>query len=116
MKRDLYVMALLLGSAAPAEANFQDGNELHELCSADEGSFDYALGLGYTIGVFDRSVATPGVGDYLCAPPHVGAVQVFDVTCQYLRNYPEERHLLAATLTYRAMLQAWPCPTRAPAQ
>ncbi len=47
-----------------------------------------------------------------CIPENVTNGQVSDVVIKYLRDHPEERHILAAILVVKAMAEAFPCKSK----
>jgi len=113
MHRNLKLaLAAGLGWAAtPAHAEWMNGNQLHDMCSASS-PVDQALCLTYVMGVLDGT-------RYLDAPPGTpkGATggQVRDVVARYLVNHPESRTLPARKIIRSAVIDAWPALQPKPA-
>ena len=99
--------ALAASSVAPALAaqSAVTGNKLLEQCDADNfPSRGYCL--GYVVGVLDTLPP--------CHFNHTAGVtqqQVMDIAARYLRAHPENRHLSAAVLVFRAFDEFFPCQT-----
>lgn len=108
-------LALLL-SAAPLEAQqFVDGNALYSACETRKWEVEwYSMGVVDTLiqelqvySVFDEEFSRKV---FICVPPGAKSKQVIDVTCNYLRDNPENRHWSAWMLVSNAAVEAWPCP------
>lgn len=102
-------LALAMGVASPAVGQvFVSGNDLFEMCERDT----YGA-LRYVTGAFDQAMtAQPFLIEEFsraCPPQAISAGQLSDVSCQYLRDYPEIRHFPAAGLVWGAIRKAWPC-------
>jgi hypothetical protein len=73
--------------------------------------------LGYIAGVSDTIDAVQSQGETVvgwrsCSPKQVTGIQVKDVVVRFLTGHPEVRHLTAASLTARALAEAFPCPPK----
>ncbi|WP_366512532.1 Rap1a/Tai family immunity protein [Mesorhizobium sp.] len=86
----------------PGKAAWVFGNELHTQCGKAPPPFAY----GYIFGLIDVYDQKQG---YFCLPSSVKGEQLFDVVCRYIDAHPDERHLPASVLAYRALRLAWPC-------
>jgi hypothetical protein len=94
----LVVVAL----AKPVTAEFLDGNRISRWCLAELYQSSEWFCDGYVAGVADASKE-------LCIPSSVTVAQTSDIFKKYLRNHPEDRHLNAQSLVFRALSEAWPC-------
>ena len=108
------LVALLVAGVGTAEAQdvraFLDGNRLWQFCSAPRGSLQFGFCSGHISGVADALTAYGRLGGYrACIPDRVQVEQVVDVAIQDLRVNPSRRHLTAASLTARALAEAFPC-------
>ncbi len=104
MKRTV-IFAAVLAAAAPAHAGtYYNGNDLYEECSKDSGG-GWAICLGHILGVYDSLLSKP----IDCAPNAVRAKQLRDVVVQSLQAHPEKRHLVASSLVFYAIKDAF-CP------
>lgn len=104
---------LLLGQRADA-ASVETGNRLIEFCpSRVKDDLLRGYGLGYVIGVYDLAMSEYAKDQTFCTPDGVlNRMQVRDVVCRYLDNYPERRHLAGTTLVIDAVAEAWPCKAK----
>ena len=98
-----WIAALLLAFSVNAQAEFKDGNDLLKDLESNN-IVDEMVALGYIIGVSDV-----GVGIIHCVPHGVRAKQLVDMTRNYLKLYPSDRHLSADTLINRMLKAQWPC-------
>jgi len=114
MRKVALTLMLAVGtwSEAAAQVSYVNGNELLEHCSATPANPQYA----YSIGFCRAYVAS--VADIMghhkldwraCIPRGVRMSQLSDVVAKHLRDYPADRHLLAAGLAARALSIAFPC-------
>ncbi|MGG7581737.1 Rap1a/Tai family immunity protein [Rhizobium sp. Nf11,1] len=115
----------LFAMAGTAQAGFYTGNDLHELCKADQPAV-----LGYVAGVIDKSGydlqvlealdnAPAGdiptfsrkyrMGGFICYPDGMVLRQARDIFCKYLADHPESRQKGAEGLVQAALYDAWPC-------
>ncbi|MGC2464984.1 MAG: Rap1a/Tai family immunity protein [Candidatus Acidiferrum sp.] len=101
-------------SARAQRVSTTTGNDLLESCEST-GHFEQAFCFGYITGVTDTD-AMDGAAfpdrRRSCVAENVSNGQVKDVVVKYLRDHPEERHLLAAILIVKAMSQAFPCKAK----
>ena len=99
---------LLCGNSAHAQrVSTTTGNQLLEWCES-QAHFQQAFCLGYITGVTDIDSMDGSVFPERrrsCVPENVSNGQVSDVVIKYLKDHPEERHLLAAILIVKAMAQ-----------
>jgi len=122
----LGLLALMLFLCTPARS--ETGNELLQACEALERGArisgdkiqlpdrtDVYRCWGYMSAVQDFSVI---LADYprgkpllnSCPGPDTTLMQFIRVFTNYARTHPQELHLKASQLIYRAMLSAFPCP------
>jgi hypothetical protein len=87
------------------------GNALLESCESKE-EFQQAFCSGYVQGATDldgmEGAAFPE-RRRSCVGENVTNGQIEDVVVKYLRDHPEERHVLAAILVVKAAAKAFPC-------
>ena len=94
-------LAVLLLCSAPASAQFFDGEDLHEGCTAGEQSFGAGLCLGYIVGIMDARES--------CVPDSVDLGQIRRTVKLYLKVHPELRRYSAESLVRRALKESYPC-------
>jgi len=90
------------------------GNDLLKWCESTD-DIDRAFCLGYIIGVTDLDGADGSMFPERrrsCVAEGANNGQVRDVVVKYLKDRPEERHILAAILIVKAMVQTFPCKTK----
>lgn len=116
----LVVMFLLITSTAQAGGNFT-GNQLNEYCQDNLGGFKSGLCLGYLRGFIEYhqyfqaigpSMTVDGVTKLMgrtCMPEKVTLRQVRAVILKEFRANPENLHMTAWVLFYRAMFKYFPC-------
>ncbi|MGR9168851.1 Rap1a/Tai family immunity protein [Rhizobium sp. KDH_Rht_773_N] len=119
------ILALtLFAMASTAQASFQTGNKLRELCQGDREAV-----LGYVTGVIDKSgydllaleaLNNVPAGDistfsrkyrmdgFICYPVGMVLRQARDIVCKYLVDHPENRQKGAEGLVQAALYDAWP--------
>jgi hypothetical protein len=100
------VAAVVMGLSS-ASAGYFDGNKLNWCCSSPAGSPPEAECYGYVAGVADTNSGFSG-GAY-CMSTEVKLTQLVDSVKLYLRDHPEERHLLASDLVTSALSEKFPC-------
>jgi hypothetical protein len=84
------------------QAQWMDGNKLHEYCEEQRSPNKLFCG-GFILGVLQ-------VGqNAFCPPPGVTWEQGEDIAAKYLRDHPETRHLPADTLIITALKEKFPC-------
>ena len=109
--------------AAPARAEFVDGNQLYRWCTTAESDgirhfqsqascISFITGAADTIRSADRWAEWKGRPKLAiaCLPANVEVGQIEDVVVAYLRNNPADRHHPAAAVAIEAMNSAYPCP------
>ncbi len=99
MKAAVLCLALM---ASSAQAEFWDGNKLHNHLSGNQA--EQLLGLGYVMGVADVLQHI-----VVCAPGNVNAGQIRDIIANYLANVPADRHLTAEAIIRKVLRSQWPC-------
>jgi Rap1a immunity proteins len=105
-------------SKAQVPSIIQDGNSLQFFCEDQDsalGQWHRAACSGYIAGVFDSEVLLANSvqprSKLACFPDGVTAGQTIDVVRKYLKDHPENRHHSAVSITMRAFLEAFPCPS-----
>jgi hypothetical protein len=108
------IFLLLIGVPSNAQrVSTRTGNDLLEFCESKK-EFEQAFCLGYITGVTDmEGMNTAAFPDRQrsCISTIVTNGQLIDVVLKYLKDHPEERHMLAAVLIVKSMAQAFPCKT-----
>lgn len=103
-----------LAISVPAQAQFYDGNGLHEACqSSSQVITGWAAGYVDAISAVNNSIDPNGQPyDYpaFCIPRGVKLSQVRDVICNALDDEPATRDWAAGFLAHNAIIDAWPCP------
>lgn len=116
-----HIWIALCLAAGPAHADFFDGNDLHDMCQKMPVRVD-----GYVAGVYDRSGASAVLSDFwapnpeskaqlrkvivpFCVPDGVRLSQLRDVTCKYLADFPQKRHMPGSLIVVSAVGDAFPC-------
>lgn len=95
-------------AAAPARAEFWDGNKLYEKCTSSS-SYDKGDCLGYTSGVFDTLY---GIA-WCPRNNNITRGQIADIVVQFLRDKPQLRSERSGDVLIAAALDGlWPCPQR----
>lgn len=110
--------------AAPARADYVNGNQLYEWCSSERSDNQYwtnfARCTAYAAGAVDGLDTGNVFGqvlvgsdsdtiDFICIPPRVTLGQVQEVVTTFLKNNPAIRHDHASVLVVKAVREAWPC-------
>jgi hypothetical protein len=80
-----------------------DGNHLYNEC--DSSTTDYLFCAGYVSAMSDE-LQNEG---YVCLPTGITRAQTVHVVMKYLRDHPEQRHLVASALIRAALQPAFPC-------
>jgi len=84
---------------------WETGNSLYQQCTAGLESRTSFLCTGYMIAISD-ALNSEGL---ICSPQDSSVGQAIDVTVNYLRDHPEQRHLTAYSLARAALIGAFPC-------
>ena len=101
MKRTLLAITMLVGSSAQAE--FFDGNTLHQRLNGNHS--EQMMAMGYVVGVFDAHRS-----NLICpTSTNITTGQVADIVRNYLDRYPQHRHYTGDMLTTIALASVWPC-------
>ena len=87
---------------------FKDGNMLQADCLGLRRPVcvSYIQGVMDTIALFENA---PGGEKTFCIPPNATAGQLADVVVKHLGDHPAERAQTAASLTFKAVHQAFAC-------
>lgn len=112
MKTIFFALALI---PSISYANFYDGNDLRSWSMAltksnlgnrlsVEEAANASLFQGYVAGVYEI-----GEDVSFCTKDRTRLIQLTDTVTNYINNHPESRNLSAATLTGRALIEAFPC-------
>jgi hypothetical protein len=111
-----FFSALALPSATYAQ--FVDGKTLKDWADAgdrlsDDTDFSQASQfIGYVTGVMDVIyVLNSGV---ICLSANVTVGQLTAIVKKYVREHPEEWHLVASSLVFKALVEQFPCPESSP--
>jgi hypothetical protein len=117
MRRKLMVLGLLalagtgVPFAAPANANFLDGDELVNHCSATvaDERFDPQICVTYIMGAYDAFMFQRLVRNQpRCTPRALTAGKLREVVLEYLLANPDNRALDASALVWNAIIAEWP--------
>jgi len=103
------------------------GKEIYESCthaikgldrSGDYDNHRFGVCAGYIAGIIDfHTVATTVESlpvDMFCLPPQISTAEVIRQVKQYLENYPDRHHDLAAYLVILALREVYPCKEEEP--
>ena len=101
MKHLMICLTLLLSLSAHAQ--FITGNMLHTRVNSDE-THDRIWAMGFITGVSDAYD-----DELFCIPTGVNVSQITDVTKDFLRRNPRDRHIAAAALVMLALVDTFPC-------
>lgn len=101
------LVAAVVMRLSSASAGYFDGNKLNWWCSNPDGSPPQAECYGYVAGVSDANSGFTGRA--YCMSAEVKLTQLVDSVKLYLRDHPEERHLLASDLITSALSEKFPC-------
>ena len=101
MKRLL--IALTAALAFSAQAQFISGNTLHTRINSTE-THDRIWAMGFITGVSDAYD-----GELFCVPNGVNVSQLVDITKDFIRRNPRDRHMVAAALVMLALVDVFPC-------
>ena len=114
-----------------AAAQFRSADDLHTWCNSNRSMASaYAAGMAdeaaHSLYVLDSFkpmsnadsassalIATTKIGTELiggsCRPPDATLEQVTDALCNFLRDFPRDRHAPPALVFGQAMGKRWPC-------
>lgn len=116
-----WLLIAMAALATPAFADYYDGNELYGLLQANsqfrltkrattQQAYESGIAQGYVGGVQDSANGQPVNGFlFFCVPSEVKGSQAEEITLNYLKAHPEERHLPAKTLVIWALAEKFPC-------
>lgn len=108
--KPLLILAGLLMFAGVASAD--TGNQLLQHCDKLEDNLSFGMCFGYVLGATDAQLGVM-VGLKSCLyriPDQVTNQQAVDIVIKYLKEHPEKRQIVGATLVLKAMSEAFPCP------
>jgi hypothetical protein len=88
--------------ASPANAWFDDGNDLLKYCTS-QNMYSQGMCIGSIIAYYDSmsGCSTPA--------PNITRGQIRDIVVKFLQDHPADRHLSGVTLAYRAFKVAFGC-------
>ena len=110
-------ISLVFLSEARAEISNASGNDLSRWCTTNAnreriGDFAMQAGgcFGYLNSVIDILTSGNAInGKKACISRNADTGQIVDLFKNYIRDHPERRHLLAASLAAEAIALAFPC-------
>jgi len=107
------LVAAVIFSTAPAQAAQEDtsGNQLYELCSAPDSTWQSAVCEGYVLAIDDMLTAQHMLDEQkgICLPDGVTREQMKDVVTSYLRDHPDDRQKWMFVLASEGLVAAFPC-------
>lgn len=116
IKLSLFILLLSFQTVTYADEakvkSFKNGNQLLELCNADEASFKEGECFGYIMAIVDNneSIVTAGLMQKLyCIPDDLIVNQLLRVVVKYLQENPEKLHMAASDLLTNAFIKTFPC-------
>lgn len=104
MKTQILIASTTVLTMALTEVRAADGNYLHEACQS--GS---VVPVAYVTGVIDTVFSGMGAKPGFCASPRVTMKQLRDITCDWLKAHPSQRHQPGPLLITVALQEAYPC-------
>lgn len=107
MRVSLSALPILVALASPASAQFLNGNDLLNHCSANP-----FFARAYIIGVADTIMLAQEnkmVQYTFCLRPGMDARQVSEIACSYLQATPTFRDFPATSLISMALSSHFPC-------
>ena len=109
--RTFLAVAFLTVSTVRADAQFLDGNTLHDWCLSEDVG-DQEACLGYVVGVADMlsSEADERPERHRACIPDIEANQAVSTVKQYLRVRPRTDVAAGSDLVAAALSEAFPCP------
>jgi hypothetical protein len=109
--RAFLAVAFLTVSTVRADAQFLDGDTLHDWCLSEDVG-DREACLGYVVGVADMlsSQASGGPAQHRACIPDIEANQAVSTVKQYLRVHPRTDVATGSDLVAAALSEAFPCP------
>jgi hypothetical protein len=110
---NVLVATAVIFATAPARAAQEDtsGNQLYELCSAPDPTWQSALCDGYVLAIDDMLTAQHMLDAQkgICLPDGVTREQMKVVVTSYLRDHLDERQKWMFVLASEALVAAFPC-------
>lgn len=114
MNKYILLIALIV---SPLVSTAYSGSELLEFCTSPTDKTDVEFGkntlcLGYLNGIADLHDILVILGDKLplwCPPENVTVGQAEMVVIKYLKEHPEDLHLVAGSQVANAFMSAFPC-------
>jgi hypothetical protein len=109
--RTFLAVAFLTASTVQADAQFLDGDTLHDWCLSEDVG-DQEACLGYVVGVADMlsSQTSEGSAQHRACIPNIEANQAVSTVKQYLRVHPRTDVAAGSDLVAAALSEAFPCP------
>lgn len=114
LKLALMAVALSAGGTLPATAQFIDGNQLHQWCSAEKSDVTFyqenASCRAYVLGALDDFMLEMEIAKKpKCIPSNATRGQMMDVVAKMLRDEPTLRALSGALLVRMAIVRGFGC-------
>jgi hypothetical protein len=111
------IVSLHFLAAAQAEIRNADGNIVSTWCTTNanrERIGDFAMQAGSCFGYLSSIIDIQSSGNAVngrkaCIPRNADMNQMVDLFKNYVRDHPDQRHLLAANLAAEAFALAFPC-------
>ena len=113
--KKLFVLALLLVISSTANASFMSGNNLmeryrsyKEYNAGNPSEEDLMLGMMYLGYVAGASDVLDNL-EMICKPKGMTVGQAAQIVGKYLDDNPQELHISAGTLVFKALSEHYPC-------
>jgi hypothetical protein len=106
----LAMLAPMPAQAGDAEPIGDSGNAFLARCGDEKREPCRAYVSGIVDGLMVAGIAMKT--NLICPPPGVTTSQVHDLVVDFTRGSPALRHLRTDELTFRALKNAFPCPTK----
>src|SRR6266576_416039 len=98
----IYEMTSVAAQESPSKYPLDSGNDLLRLCQSTD-PFDRGVCGGYITAVSQMTQ----IANHGCFPHGMTLEQGKDVVVRYLKDHPESRHRVPATLAARALSEAF---------
>ncbi len=115
MKRQVLVLILCWPMVATGQLTFDTSTGLMELCNGSDPDTANARDFyctGFFVGFSETTFVLEAIHSFkdVCMPSKgVTPRQLRQVFLNYMREHPEDWHLMAGSLALNAYLEAWPC-------
>jgi hypothetical protein len=103
------VVAICIMSTSPANAYFQNGNEILAACAGSPTLPDLGVCVGYIDGIADAMEGNTIDGYRACIPFNIEVARIKETVVQFLLAKTKLRQLPAAILVADALGRAFPC-------